>query len=259
MKKYLIIIAAVLFTQGVVIAQEPFRQELAVGASFGLNFSSVTFNPKISTKLMPGYNAGLMIRWNTEKNIGLQAEINYSIQGWEEDFTDYNNAGLPYDPSNYKEPGSAGGDPFIGTLAYKREVAYIEVPLMTHIYFGSKTFKFYINAGPKFAYYLDEAITSNINTHYMNYVFEEKRKVEKFREHYTEQHEAAIKNKFEWGLCGGPGIELNTKAGIFLLEGRFSYSFNDIYSTKRGDGDFFSKASNQVITVKLAYIFPILK
>ena len=35
-----------------------FKQELAVGASFGLNFSSVSFAPKVPTKMKLGFNGG---------------------------------------------------------------------------------------------------------------------------------------------------------------------------------------------------------
>lgn len=240
MKKYTLIALVCFFIYGEAIAQDKFPQELAVGASFGMNFSSVVFAPKISTKLMPGYTGGLMIRWNTHKNLGLQAEVNYSIQGWEEDFEDFRKPIDPTVPEANREP----------ELSYKRELSYIELPIMTHIYFGTKTFKFYINAGPKIAYYMSQKSRGYLDLMHIN-------KVSGSR--VTEHYNMKVKNKFDWGLCGGPGIELNTKAGIFLLEGRFSYSFNDIFSTRKGLNDPFTKASNQVISVKIAYLFPILK
>ena len=63
-----------------------FKQELAVGASFGLNFSSVSFAPKVPTKMKLGFNGGATIRWNTEPNLGIQAELNFTQHGWEEKF-----------------------------------------------------------------------------------------------------------------------------------------------------------------------------
>ena len=85
-------------------AQTPFKQELLIGASFGTNFSSVSFAPKVKTKQLMGYIGGAMIRWNTENHIGIQAELNYSQNGWDEEFenTDYkytrtiNNLELPF-------------------------------------------------------------------------------------------------------------------------------------------------------------------
>ena len=67
-------------------AQSKFPQEVSVGASFGMNFSSVSFSPRVSTKMKQGYNGGLVLRWNSEKNLGLQTELNFSKQGWEEEF-----------------------------------------------------------------------------------------------------------------------------------------------------------------------------
>jgi hypothetical protein len=61
-------------------------------------------------------------------------------------------------------------------------------------------------------------------------------------------------NRFEWGIGGGAGIEVRTGIGYFLLEGRYHYSFGDIYSTKRRD--YFSKASGEVITAKITYLMP---
>lgn len=69
--------------------QSRFPQEVSVGASFGMNFSSVSFNPKVYTKMKQGYNAGLVLRWNTEKNLGLQTELNFSQQGWDEEFEEH--------------------------------------------------------------------------------------------------------------------------------------------------------------------------
>lgn len=232
MKKYLFILFIFAITYQGVTAQEAFRQELAIGASFGMNFSSVSFAPKVQSKLMQSFNAGLMLRWKTQMHLGLQAEINYSIQGWEEDFKEHNSP----------------------KLAYKREMAYVELPIMTHLFVGNKSFKAYLNVGPKISYLQDEEINSHIDPNELNAYINSTGKIPP-----SAQHDLKVQNKFDWGLCGGPGIEVTTKFGIFLLEGRYSYSFSDIFSTKRGEGDYFSKAANQVISVKIAYLFPLIK
>ena len=33
-----------------------------------------------------GFNGGATIRWNTEPNLGIQAELNFTQHGWEEKF-----------------------------------------------------------------------------------------------------------------------------------------------------------------------------
>ena len=90
-----------------------FKQELAVGASFGLNFST--------------------IRWNTEPNLGIQAELNFTQHGWEEKFEE---------KPQYK---------------YSRTVNYMELPFLTHIHFGSKRVRVFVNLGPKIGYALSES------------------------------------------------------------------------------------------------------
>ena len=99
-----------------------FQQELSLGASFGTTFSRVSFAPtSVQQKMKLGYTGGLALRWITEKNLGLQAEINFTQQGWEEKFEE--------------QP----------QYQYSRTINYIEIPFLTHIYFGSKRFRAFIN------------------------------------------------------------------------------------------------------------------
>lgn len=195
-----------------------FRQELSIGPSFGLNFASISFIPKVQTKYMMKFNGGVTLRWNTEKNLGLQAELNFSQQGWEETFED----------PKYQ---------------YSRTINYFELPFLTHIYFGSKRFKAFVNLGPKIGYAISEKTVDNLDGAKPNKT--------------NEQHDMPIEKKFDWGICGGPGIELRTGIGIFLLEGRYSYALSDIFNSRKED--VFPQSSNQVISAKLTYLLPILK
>lgn len=200
-------------------AQETFRQELAVGASMGANFSSVTFNPSINEGMLMGINGGATIRWITEKNLGLQAELNFSQQGWKEQFD---------------EPG----------YKYSRTINYIELPIMTHIYFGSKRFNAFLNLGPKIGYAISESTDQNIDGATTT-------------QKHTEQYNLPVQQKFDWGLCGGPGVELRTGIGYFLLEGRYYYALGDIFNSRKED--YFSKSASQVFSVKLTYLIPVIK
>ena len=203
--------------------QSKFPQEISVGASFGMNFSSVSFNPKVFTKMKQGYNGGLVLRWNTEKNLGLQTELNFSQQGWEEQF-----------------------DPIEGAPVYNysRTINYVEVPFFTHIYFGSDKFKFYINMGPKVGYAITESTSQNLDGASPN-------------AGANQQHDMPIEKKFDWGLCGGPGIELRTGIGYFLLEGRYYYALGDIFNSRKSD--YFNKSSSQVISARIIYLLPLRK
>ncbi len=196
-----------------------FKQVLAVGASFGLNFSSVSFAPKVPTKMKLGFNGGATIRWNTEPNLGIQAELNFTQHGWEEKFEE---------KPQYK---------------YSRTVNYMELPFLTHIHFGSKRVRVFVNLGPKIGYALSKSTESNLNGENPN------------ANRPDEQHTMEVQKKFDWGLCGGPGIELRTGIGSFLLEGRYYYALGDMFNSRKGDT--FSKSSSQIISAKLTYLIPI--
>ena len=126
---------------------------------------------------------------------------------------------------------------------YSRTINYLELPILTHIYFGNKNFRFFINLGPKIGYALGEKTDENLNGASPN----------------TEntQHDMAIEKKFDWGLCGGPGIEIRTGIGSFLLEGRYYYALGDIFNSRQED--YFSKSASQVFSAKISYLMPLFK
>lgn len=222
MKNKIILILFGVLALAIAQAQTPFKQELYIGASFGTNFSSISFAPKVKTKQLMGFTGGIMARWNTENHIGLQAEINYSQNGWDEDFEDFPD-------KDYQ---------------YTRTLNYLELPFLTHIYFGGKRARFFINLGPKISYLLSESTSQRIDEAAIEGLV-------------TKQHNLPVKYNFSWGLCGGPGFELRTGVGTFSLEGRYYYGLGDIFSNSKGDVDYFAKSSPQVLSVKLAYLFPI--
>ena len=205
-------------------AQNTFQSEWAIGASAGVNFSSVSFRPQVLKNTLTGYNGGITARWITEKNLGLQLEINFKQQGWSEAIDETKEQIInPY---------------------YIRRMTYLDIPLFTHIYFGSDKARFFINLGPQIGCFIDETSSQNLNgATVIN--------------RPNEQHTMPVEKKIEWGLGGGPGIELRSAVGYFLLEGRYYYALSDFYNTRRGDA--FSKASSQVIAVKFTYLIPLRK
>lgn len=168
--------------------------------------------------MLLGYTAGFTARYDSERNVGLQVELNLTQQGWNETFED-------------------------PRYLYSRAITYVELPFLTHIYFGSKRVKFFLNLGPKIGYALNEEskqenIDENTGT-------------------ITEQHNMTIQNKFDWGICGGPGLELRTGIGYFLLEGRYYYALGDLFKSRKVD--YFNKSSSQVISAKISYLIPLRK
>jgi len=178
--------------------------EVYVGANFGVTESMVMFTPSVSQGFLMGYNGGVVFRYIAEKYVGMQAEINYSQRGWTE------SSGL-----------------------YTRQLNYIELPFMTHIYMGKKS-RFFINIGPKVSYLLSEKVVLNQSTT------------------SDTQHITAIQNPFDYGLCGGLGLLFNIKGNIIQLETRTYYGFSDVFSNKKTD--YFSKSNNFNLAVNLAWL-----
>jgi hypothetical protein len=190
--------------------------EFSFGASAGATFSRVSFNPRVVQGYSTGATFGITGRMMMGENVGLQLEVNYVQQGWNEDFSET-------ETPDYK---------------YNRRLNYIQVPFYTRARFGGKNVKAFINAGPQIGYFLSESTSDNLDG------------ASPGRVNY--QHNMPVENRFEWGISGGPGIEIRTKTGCFIIEGRYFYSFGDIYSTQRKDN--FAKASTQTMMAKITYL-----
>ncbi len=210
-------------------SQNTFKKELSVGGSFGMGVSSVSFTPRVQTNQLLGVHLGFTGRWITEKNLGLILELNFAQEGWDEKFDmQTNEAGELVDHQ------------------YTRRINYIDIPFLTHIYFGGKRLRFFINLGPKIGYAISENTTENVG---------DLMPPPNNSEANTAQRYIKVQHKFAWGICGGPGIELRTGIGNFLLEGRYYYGLGDIFNSRKGDA--FSKSSSQVILGKLTYLLPL--
>lgn len=205
------------------------RNDLAIGFNGGINMSSVTFTPTIKTSNLMGMCGGLTIRYTCEKYFtaicALQMEINYAQRGWKEEIDDGSNN------------------------TYQRVTNYIEVPFMFNMGWGKEQrgVKFFINAGPQMNFFLNEKETYGGDTWNPS----------NRPNNVIEQYGKATENSFDYGICGGGGLDLSTKIGHFILEGRYYYGLADIFgNTKK---DYFSRSGNSSITVKVSYLFDIIK
>ncbi len=197
------------------------RSNLAVGFNGGLNFNRVSFSPTVPQETLQGINCGLTARYISEKYFsmicGAQIELNFSQHGWSESQTDY------------------------PLLSYKSTMNYIEIPFLAHLAFGKERgMQFFIHAGPQIGFLIEEKR-------------EQSGDWDSAENLIVEQHNLNAENKFDYGITGGLGVELRTKAGNFLLEGRYYYALSDFYnSTKK---DYFSRSAHNVITVKFSYLW----
>jgi hypothetical protein len=208
-------------------AQNTFQKELSVGASFGMGISSVSFVPKVQENQLLGTHAGLTVRWLTETYAGLVFEINYSQEGWNEHFDD-------------------------PTYNYTRRLNYIDIPLLSQLYFGNKHIRLFFNIGPKIGFLIGERTTAKVDASPTPPI-----DLITGKSHISAQWDMTVDNNFAWGICGGPGLEVRTPIGCFQLEGRYYYSLGDIFGNRKAD--YFSKSSGQIIFGKLTYLIPLRK
>lgn len=182
--------------------------EMYIGANFGVTESKVMFKPSVAQGFLMGYNGGIVFRYIAEKNVGIQAELNFSQRGWNE------SSGL-----------------------YSRQLNYIELPFMTHIYVGTKN-RFFFNIGPKISYLISEKTLLNRNTNAINF-----------------QHITSIQHPFDYGLCGGLGILFNIKGKILQLDTRANFGLSDVFADAKTD--FFATSNNFDLSVNLAWLFQV--
>lgn len=202
--KRLVLILLVVLSGGVLCGQSLELPEHALGIKGGTTWSWMRFDPSVSQPAMPlGVNAGIQYRMILEKYFGLWLELNYEQRGFR-------------------------------TEGIKREMDYIELPMLAHFTFGKKMFRFYFNLGPSVGVMLkDHGLTGG----------------------ETPEHTLPVKNKFDWGLTGGVGFELNTIAGIYTVGARYNFGFGNVFDVMRRDGYIVS--SNQNISLSLGWMWKI--
>lgn len=188
--------------------------EMYIGAAGGVSASLVMFSPQVpgttnvlNTAFLSG-RGGLMFRYSGHKCCGIQVEVNYCQRGWRENTDSH---------------------------SYTRRLDYIEVPLLTHIWFGKPHFRGFINVGPQVAFCVHE---SESGTRQTGEVYQ-----------YN-----PIDNIADWGITGGVGFYGRTeKAGCFQFEARYSYSFGNIFSSKVGS--HFAGSNTMVLSFNIAYLW----
>jgi hypothetical protein len=207
-----------------VTAQTHYEGQIAVGGNAGVTLSRVNFNPTVQQSMLPGMTAGVMFRYIEEKNFGLIAELNLTQRGWKENLeeSDYN---------------------------YSHRFTYLELPVMTHIYFGNRRIKGFFNLGPELNVMLDDGISSN-------FAYQEAEGMDYFVQNtrHIEQLSMKVNNRFDYGICGGAGMEVNLNAKhSLLLEGRFYYGLADVFPNHKTD--IFSSSNSMTVMVTLGYFF----
>lgn len=207
------------------MSQTHYVPRVSVGAHAGMTLGEMGFSPSVRQSFVSGFTFGGSFRWAEERHVGLVAELNFAQRGWAENFED---------------------KPF----SYKRQLTYIEIPIMTHIFFGSRRFNGFFNLGPQIGYMIGDKITADFDYSNVNSIpnFPGNRQ--------TEQLSAEIKNRFDYGITAGAGIEfyISPKNSI-QIQGRYYYGLGNIFPSSKKDT--FSASRGSMISITAAYIFRI--
>ena len=190
--------------------------ELYVGVSGGATYCTTTMVPLYVDKTYKlGMDGGLVFRCITEKNFGIEVDLNYFQSGWADDYG------------------------YLQTDVYERRVDYVELPFLMHARIGKKAARFFLNAGPKFAWFVQESETIS-----SSYMAEE-----------VPYYGKAVETYFQWGVLGGLGFEVHMGPTVLGLEGRYYYGLSDMFSNAVTDP--FVNSSLQQISLNLFFLFQV--
>lgn len=239
-----LLVAFLLLSQLVATAQVgEHRSELAVGVNGGVVLSSVGFLPKVPQSQHQGLTGGFSFRYTSEKYFNsicaIVGEVNYARIGWKESILDVDDLPVINAVTGLAEE-------------YQRDMNYIQVPVFARLGWGRERrgFQFFFQVGPQFGMFLSENTKMNFELRQRN--------SEKRTSPVIAQDTMAVEHKIDYGIAGGAGLEFShPKLGHFLLEGRYYYGLGDIYGNSKRD--YFARSNFSNITVKLTYLFDILK
>lgn len=198
---------------------------VTIGAHGGYALSRMSFSPSVSQSWLNGFTAGISARYAEDKLFGLGAELNITQRGWKQSFKD--------NPQ----------------LEYQRQLTYVELPVLTHISFGGKRVKAFVDLGPEVALMVGENISSNFN-------YADPTSAGLPSTQHVAQMTLPIKNKFDYGICVGLGGEfyLQPRHSI-TLGARLYYGLGSVFGSAKADAFNVSRAMS--INATLGYSFRI--
>lgn len=209
-----------------VSAQRAYEPQFSIGGKAGATLSKMAFTPGIEQAMNPGMTMGITARYTEERYFGLVGELKIEQRGWKQTFDETD-------------------------FTYHRTLTYLQLPLLTHIYFGSDKVKGFFNLGPSVGYLIGSSISANFD--YENPGSVEGLPVEN---RHTNQMSMPVKNRFDYGILGGAGIEfIIKKRHSIMLEGRYYYGLGNIFFAKKRDE--FSASRGNSIEITLGYMFRI--
>ena len=236
-KKILLLYTLLLFTLSATAQIGEPRSAIAIGVNGGVSMNNIGFDPTIKQNMFIGPTLGATLRITSEKYFktlcALQLELNFSQLGWKENVLNSKSEELPD--------------------TYQRQLNYIQMPILARLGWGyeKKGAMFYLLAGPQLGYCISEN-SERSDEWTLNGAGNPDRPNNMYA-----QYDMKIDHKFDYGITAGIGVELNTRIGHFMIDGRYYYGLSDIY--KNGKKDVFSRSNNGTIIAKFTYLIDLRK
>lgn len=203
-------------------AQYNTLNEWYIGPSIGATMSTISLVPTYVKNLYTiRKSGGISTRYISENHFGFQIDLDYFESGWKE-----------------QEQSSAGASE---AFSYTRNLNFIEVPFLMHMYTTAQSTRFFLNLGPKFSYLLSENEKFVDNSTSSTYTYLE--------------HGKLVERPFQYGLLGGVGLEVHLKRSVLGIEGRYCYSLSNLFSDAVDDD--FNTSSLQTVSLNLYYYFQV--
>ncbi len=210
--------------------KDMFKNRLYIGAGGGAYAAKLDFRPSIPQTFKIDYHGGLSLKYITQEHLGLLIELNYARRGWKEEFEE--------------EPN----------FSYSRNLDYIEVPFMTHAYFGDRV-RFIINVGPQVGFLLND---KQVMSEALAVDLAGRQEADPEALIGVQYGPFSELNRVDYGLVGGLGLEIQTGIGIIDLEGRYYFGLGDLFKRSgQGDNAYFSRSAHRLIEAKLTYYLQI--
>lgn len=219
-----VVLAAMLSLGSVgAMAQAHYNSKVSIGGKAGVTMSKMSFTPSTKQKMVMGKMAGISVKYWEERNFGLIVELNYEQRGWAEDFKEY---------------------PF----SFERRLDYIQLPLLTNIFFGGRHVNGFFNLGPEFGYMIGSSYKANFDVHNIANIPDFP------KDRVTEQMTLEPTKKFDYGISAGAGIEFIIKRRHRInLEGRYYFGIGNIFPDDRKDTFSASRGMSIMITLGYSY------
>lgn len=209
------------------------RSQWGLGVSGGITLNRVSFAPSVTQDMKISPSFGLVARYTSEKYFSMicsiQFELNYANLGWKEDII-----------SSHQQPLAD---------TYKRDIHYIQLPILARLGIGKEKrgLMGYLVAGPQIGYaFSEKSIKGDIWT------LTPSGKPDRLG-NINAQYDLPVERRFDYGITAGLGMELSTKIGHFMIEGRYYLGLSDIFGNSKKDP--FSRSDNNTIYARMTYLF----